>query len=90
MPHVIVKLWPGKSEHQKQCLPQHHEGVMTTLGYGEDAISVGLEEVASRTGPRRFTSATSWTAPASSISGRAMNRCDGRRASASESWREFG
>jgi 4-oxalocrotonate tautomerase len=47
MPHVIVKLWPGKSEQQKQQLAEGiTKAVMTTLGYGEDAVSVSLEEVA--------------------------------------------
>ena len=48
MPHVIVKLWPGKSEHQKQALAEGvTKAVMTSLGYGADAVSVSLEEVAS-------------------------------------------
>jgi 4-oxalocrotonate tautomerase len=48
MPHVIVKLWPGKSEKQKQALTDGiTKAVMTNLGYGEDAVSVSLEEVAS-------------------------------------------
>ena len=47
MPHVIVKLWPGKSEQQKQRLAESvTEAVMTSLGYGEDAVSVSLEEIA--------------------------------------------
>jgi 4-oxalocrotonate tautomerase len=47
MPHVIVKLWPGKSEQQKQALADGvTKAVMTSLGYGEDAVSVSLEEVA--------------------------------------------
>ncbi|WP_454281024.1 tautomerase family protein [Sphingomonas sp. Marseille-Q8236] len=48
MPHVIVKLWPGKSEAQKRALSDAIvRGVTSTLGYGEDAVSVGFEEVAS-------------------------------------------
>lgn len=47
MPHVIVKLWPGKSNDQKQRLTDTiTRGVMDTLGYGEDAVSVAFEEVA--------------------------------------------
>lgn len=47
MPHVIVKLWPGKSDDQKQRLTETiTRGVMETLGYGEDAVSVAFEEVA--------------------------------------------
>lgn len=47
MPHVIVKLWPGKSDDQKQRLTQIiTHGVMDVLDYGEDAVSVAFEEVA--------------------------------------------
>jgi 4-oxalocrotonate tautomerase len=47
MPHVIVKLWPGKSEQQKQKLAQGiTDAVTASLGYGDDAVSVSLEEVA--------------------------------------------
>lgn len=46
MPHVIVKLWPGKSEKQKTRLAQQiTEDVMSTLDYGEESVSVALEEV---------------------------------------------
>jgi 4-oxalocrotonate tautomerase len=46
MPHVIVKLWPGKSGQQKQMLAEGvTKAVMTSLGYGEDSVSVSLEEV---------------------------------------------
>ncbi|WP_280640370.1 tautomerase family protein [Pseudoxanthomonas mexicana] len=35
MPHVIVKLWPGKTEQQKQRLADRLcEAVMEELGYG--------------------------------------------------------
>jgi 4-oxalocrotonate tautomerase len=47
MPHVIIKLWPGKSERQKQELSESvTKIVMTSLGYGEDSVSVSLEEIA--------------------------------------------
>jgi 4-oxalocrotonate tautomerase len=46
MPHVIVKLWPGKSKKQKQELADKiTRAVMQTLHYGEESISVGVEEV---------------------------------------------
>ena len=46
MPHVIVKLWPGKSEQQKKTLAQEiTQALMTTLNYGEESVSVGIEEV---------------------------------------------
>ena len=46
MPHVIVKLWPGKSEQQKQKLAEGvTKAVMASLGYGEESVSVSLEEI---------------------------------------------
>ena len=47
MPHVIVKLWPGKSEAQKSRLAERiAQDVMDVLGHGEESVSVALEEVA--------------------------------------------
>jgi 4-oxalocrotonate tautomerase len=47
MPHVIVKLWPGKSEDQKTQLAERiTEYVMTVLNYGEESVSVSFEEIA--------------------------------------------
>lgn len=47
MPHVIVKLWPGKSDEQKTRLAQTiTRGVTDVLGYTDDAVSVGFQEVA--------------------------------------------
>jgi 4-oxalocrotonate tautomerase len=52
VPHVIVKLWPGKSEQQKKKLAAEiTKAVMSTLHYGEEAVSVAMEEV----------KATDWT-----------------------------
>jgi 4-oxalocrotonate tautomerase len=49
MPHVIVKLWPGKSEQQKTRLAQAiTKDVMGILHYGEESISVAVEEVQPR------------------------------------------
>lgn len=46
MPHVIVKLWPGKSEAQKQQLSDEiTQAVARTLGYGKESVSVGIEVV---------------------------------------------
>ena len=46
MPHVIVKLWPGKSERQKQRLAEEiAKDVMSVLKYGEESVSVSMEEV---------------------------------------------
>ena len=47
MPHVIVKLWSGKSEQQKANLADAvMQAVMASTGYGEGSISVSLEEFA--------------------------------------------
>ena len=49
MPHVIVKLWPGKSEQQKTRLAEAiTKDVMNILHYGDESVSVALEEVKSR------------------------------------------
>ena len=49
MPHVIVKLWPGKSEQQKARLAEAiAKDVMDVLGYGEESVSVAMEEIAAR------------------------------------------
>ena len=46
MPHVIVKLYSGKSEQQKQALAQAvTQAVMSALNYGEESVSVGIEDV---------------------------------------------
>ena len=48
MPHVIVKLWPGKSEEQKTRLADKiTKDVMDVLDYGDESVSVGFEEVKS-------------------------------------------
>jgi hypothetical protein len=41
MPHVVVKLWPGKSEQQKERLAEKiAKDVMDSLNYGEESVSV--------------------------------------------------
>lgn len=46
MPHVIVKLWPGKSEQQKARLAEAiTKDVIDILHYGEESVSVAMEEV---------------------------------------------
>ena len=46
MPHVIVKLWPGKSEAQKTRLAEKiTRDVMEVLDYGEESVSVAMEEI---------------------------------------------
>ncbi len=46
MPHVIVKLWPGKTQQQKQRLADAiTRDVMDELDYGEESVSVAFEEI---------------------------------------------
>ena len=46
MPHVVVKLWPGKSKQQKTRLAEAiTKDVMDILHYGEESVSVAMEEV---------------------------------------------
>ena len=64
MPHVIVKLWPGKSEEQKRRLAQEiAKDVMSVLNYGDESVSVAMEEVepvgSSSTPPRSAGSSAS-------------------------------
>ena len=49
MPHVIVKLWPGKSERQKKLLAERiTAAVADVLHYGDESISVAIEEISSQ------------------------------------------
>ena len=49
MPHVVVKLWPGKSEQQKRTLAnQITKSVMSTFNYGEESVSVAFEEFSAK------------------------------------------
>jgi 4-oxalocrotonate tautomerase len=49
MPHVIVKLWPGKSKQQKIRLAEAiARDVREILHYGEESVSVAMEEVDSQ------------------------------------------
>ena len=49
MPHVIVKLWAGKSEKQKARLAEAiAKNVMDVLSYGEESVSVSMEEIEAR------------------------------------------
>jgi len=54
MPHVIIKLWPGKSEQQKRRLTEAIvKDVMNVLNYGEESVSVAIEEVSARDWPEK-------------------------------------
>ena len=46
MPHVIVKLYSGRSEQQKALLAEAvTRAVMDTLKVGEELVSVAIEDV---------------------------------------------
>ena len=46
MPHIIVKLWPGKSEKQKTKVAEEiTQSEMSTLHYGEESVPVAFEEI---------------------------------------------
>ncbi|MBC06119.1 tautomerase family protein [Thalassospira sp.] len=46
MPHVIVKAWPGKTEDEKKRLADAiTKHVMEIFEYGDEAVSVAIEEV---------------------------------------------
>jgi 4-oxalocrotonate tautomerase len=46
MPHVIVKMHPGRSEQQKSRLTEAIvKDVMTFTGVGDEAVSVSIEEI---------------------------------------------
>ncbi|HHV29124.1 tautomerase family protein [Acetivibrio mesophilus] len=46
MPHVIVKLWPGRTEDQKIELANRiARDVVETLNASETSVSVSIEEV---------------------------------------------
>ena len=46
MPHVIVKMWTGKSEQEKNLLSEKIiKDVMDVLHYGEESVSIAIEEI---------------------------------------------
>ena len=52
MPHVVIKMYAGRSEEQKQRLSDEiARTVMSVLGSSEDSVSVAIEDVE----PARWT-----------------------------------
>jgi 4-oxalocrotonate tautomerase len=46
MPHVIVKLYPGRTEEQKSKLVEKlTQAVIESINVPEDSISIGIEEI---------------------------------------------
>ena len=49
MPHIIVKLWPGKTDSQKQALADAiTKNVTSVLDCKDESVSVGFEEVTAK------------------------------------------
>jgi len=47
MPHIIVKLWPGRSEAEKIALAEKMtEAMKEIMGIPDKSISVAFEEIA--------------------------------------------
>jgi 4-oxalocrotonate tautomerase len=47
MPHVIVKMYAGKSDPQKTAIADEiTQAIMKAGGYGADPVSVSIEDVA--------------------------------------------
>jgi hypothetical protein len=65
MPHVIAKLWCGKSEQQKRRLAEEiTRDVTSILHYGEESVSVRWKRSSRTSGRRKCTglnSKTIWT-----------------------------
>jgi 4-oxalocrotonate tautomerase len=52
MPHVSVKLWPGKSEQQKQRLAEKiAQDIIEIMGSSDASISVVIEDIDSEAWP---------------------------------------
>lgn len=48
MPHIIIKLWPGKTEEQKSRLAERIvKDAIEILGSNESSLSVAFEEISS-------------------------------------------
>lgn len=46
MPHVIVKLYPGRTEKQKElCTEKITQAIIETMGAEEKSISIAFEEI---------------------------------------------
>lgn len=46
MPHAVIKMYPGRTEAQKQALAAEiTAAIIKVTGCGEGAVSVGIEDV---------------------------------------------
>jgi 4-oxalocrotonate tautomerase len=47
MPHVIIKMYSGRSEEDKKRLAEEiNKAVKSVLNYGDEAVSVAIEDIA--------------------------------------------
>lgn len=77
MPHVIVKLWPGKSEKQKVRLADEiTRTVMGVLDYGEESVLSRWKKSLPENGWTRFTSPTSSASRNKSTKSRDTHLCN--------------
>lgn len=54
MPHIIVKLYPGRTEEQKQRLAEAIARDVTTIAVcDEESVSIAFEEVSAEEWPER-------------------------------------
>jgi 4-oxalocrotonate tautomerase len=60
MPHVIVKLWPGKTEAQKRGLADAITADVMKVALREESVSVAFEEVDATDWAKQAISRTSW------------------------------
>lgn len=46
MPHVVIKMWPGRTEEQKKaCAREVKDAVVRTLGVPANVTSVSVQEI---------------------------------------------
>lgn len=46
MPHVIVKLWPGRNDQQKRVIADRViQAIVESAGVAPTTVTVGIEEV---------------------------------------------
>lgn len=47
MPHIVVKMYEGRSHGQKHAMVERiSDAMQEVLGYGPEAVSVAIEEIA--------------------------------------------
>jgi 4-oxalocrotonate tautomerase len=53
MPHISVKMWPGRSEEQKRAMVDRIvDAIKETTGAPDDYITVSVEEISSSAWPK--------------------------------------